>query len=166
MKIAFLEYRPWVLWEAVKKLRDMGVAEIKMIYYHGDLDDSTKKSEVEAKCQEYGIELSDVENLGFEEKMDNLYADSDTVFFFHLTLPGDHSQYFDERINVKYAKKKQDAGENRIWFYTTAGVNTIDLLNRTFPNHCIPVLDVDVDKKQYIFDYNFIKDKIIGTNHG
>lgn len=162
MKIAFLEYRPWVLWDAVAKLQVLGVEEIKMIYYHGDRDEPTKKQGVEEECRRLHIELKDVENLGFEKELDELYADPDIVFFFHLSLPGDRSQYFGDRINVIYAKKKQDAGENRIWFYTTAGVDSINLINRTFRGHCIPVLDIDMDANQYVFDYNFIKEKVLG----
>ncbi|MCM1043919.1 MAG: hypothetical protein NC417_00260 [Candidatus Gastranaerophilales bacterium] len=164
MKIAFLEYRPWVLWDAVAKLKGLGIGDIAIIYYHGDRYDPEKDSEVNEKCESLGVELKDIENLGFESKLDELYAEPDMVFFFHLSLPGDRSQYFGDRINVVYAKKKQDAGENRIWFYTTAGVDSISLVNRTFDDHCIPVLDVEED--QYIFDYEYIKKKVLGLKHG
>lgn len=165
MKIAFLEYRPWVLWDAIAKLKEMGVEDIHIIYYRGDRYDPSRNDEIESECHRLNIELSTVKNLGFEKKLDEYYADTDIVFFFHMTLPGDRSERFNERINVKYAEQKHQAGDNRIWFYTTAGSYYVDLLNKTFGGNCIPVPDFDVDRNQLVFDYDYIGNHILQQNH-
>lgn len=166
MKVAFLEHRPVVLWDAVERLKTMGATEIIMIYYHGDMDTPSMKKEVQERCGQLGVEIVDVKYLGFQQEMDKVYKDQDVVFFFHMRLPGDHSQYFSDQLSVSYAKKKQDDGERRIWFYTTAGMDDVNMLNSIFENRCIPVLDLDTNTNQYVFDYDFIRENVPGLNHG
>lgn len=160
-KIAVLEDRPWVLWGFVKKIKEMGIEEVIIIYYHSPKNyEQSNDDSIQKECDEQKVKLIHIEDLKFDEKMNELYSDGEMLFFFDLDI-GDRSSYFEERINVRYANEKWEKGDRRIWFYTTSGPYNVDQINRKFEDHCIPVIDFDQPNNILVFDYKFIKKRVL-----
>ena len=81
--------------------------------------------------------------------MNKLYGDKERIFFFDLVLD-DNVDYFEDRINVRYAENNKEDG--RIWFYTTSGVyNVTNLVNMFGEEQTIDVIDYDPEKNQIKF---------------
>lgn len=164
MKIVIVDDRPYFMWEAIGKLRDIGVNEIVLLYFHGTYTYRSEKDyEIEQKCTELNVKLSHIKtNLEFRKQLNAYYEDKDTIFFVEYNL-GDKTE-FEDRIDIIYAKEKKQKGDFRIWFYTTQGEQIIDRLNRTFDDHTIPTVQFIPQKYILKLDYNYIQNKILSGN--
>lgn len=167
MKVIIVDDRPFLMWEAVKRLKGMRpVDTIVMLYFHGILTYRKERDcEIEQKCKELGIELVQTDStLVFRKQLDKYYEDKDTLFFIDFSL-GDTPNPFDDGIDIIYAKeKKQQMNDFRIWFYTTSGMQTVDRLNRIFNNHTIPVVKFKPQEHVLELDYDFIENDIFDDN--
>ena len=151
MKLAFLEDRPWIVWQIVEDIKqNYDLEEIMLIYYNNEENtESEKLKEVIRKCKEKNIPFKEISRWNFDEEMNELYDDKDRIFFFDLVLD-DNVDYFEDRINVRYARNNKEDG--RIWFYTTSGVyNVTNLVNMFGEEQTIDVIDYDPEKNQIKF---------------
>lgn len=151
MKLAFLEDRPWIVWQIVEDIKqNYNLKEIMLIYYKNEENtESEKVKEVIKKCKEKNIPFKEISRWNFDEEMNKLYSDKERIFFFDLVLD-DNVDYFEDRINVRYARNNKEDG--RIWFYTTSGVyNVTNLVNMFGEEQTIDVIDYDPEKNQIKF---------------
>ena len=151
MKLAFLEDRPWIVWQIVEDIKkNYDLKEIMLIYYNNEENTESKKlKEVISKCKENNIPFKEIGRWNFDAEMNKLYDDKDRIFFFDLVLD-DNVDYFEDRINVRYARNNKEDG--RIWFYTTSGVyNVTNLVNMFGEEQTIDVIDYDPEKNQIKF---------------
>lgn len=151
MKLAFLEDRPWIVWQIVEDIKkNYDLDEIMLIYYNNEENTESKKlKEVISKCKENNIPFKEIRRWNFDAEMNKLYDDKDRIFFFDLVLD-DNVDYFEDRINVRYARNNKEDG--RIWFYTTSGVyNVTNLANMFGEEQTIDVIDYDPEKNQIKF---------------
>lgn len=151
MKLAFLEDRPWIVWQIVEDIKkNYDLKEIMLIYYNNEENTESKKlKEVISKCKENNIPFKEIGRWNFDAEMNKLYDDKDRIFFFDLVLD-DNVDYFEDRINVRYARNNKEDG--RIWFYTTSGVyNVTNLANMFGEEQTIDVIDYDPEKNQIKF---------------
>lgn len=151
MKLAFLEDRPWIVWQIVEDIKkNYDLKEIMLIYYNNEENTESKKlKEVISKCKENNIPFKEIRRWNFDAEMNKLYDDKDRIFFFDLVLD-DNVDYFEDRINVRYARNNKEDG--RIWFYTTSGVyNVTNLANMFGEEQTIDVIDYDPEKNQIKF---------------
>lgn len=161
MKIVIVDDRPFLMWETIEKLKDMGVKEIVMLYFHGIFTyHPDRDSEIEQRCAQLGVSLVHVKlNTDLMEKLDAYCAEEGTLIFMDFGL-GDIDT-FEERVDIIYAKNKMQSGEFPIWFYTGTGEQTVNKLNRIFNNHTIPVVKFIPQKDIFELDYDYIRNKIL-----
>lgn len=96
----------------------------------------------------------------YEEKLDEFYCRSDTLFLFDMNLHGDGSTLFNNRINVVYAKNKREKEINiypKIWFYTTSKPEQKSVLLEQFPECTLQVRCIGKDGVHLDFDDRFLK---------
>lgn len=151
MKLAFLEDRPWIVWQIVEDIKkNYDLDEIMLIYYNNEENTESKKlDEVISKCKGNNIPFKEIGRWNFDKEMNELYGDKERIFFFDLVLD-DNVDYFEDRINVRYARNNKEDG--RIWFYTTSGVyNVTNLVNMFGEEQTIDVIDYDPEKNQIKF---------------
>lgn len=130
--------------------KNYDLKEIMLIYYNNEENTESKKlKEVISKCKENNIPFKEIGRWNFDAEMNKLYDDKDRIFFFDLVLD-DNVDYFEDRINVRYARNNKEDG--RIWFYTTSGVyNVTNLANMFGEEQTIDVIDYDPEKNQIKF---------------
>lgn len=165
MKVTILEDRPWVMEGCIRKMREMGLEVVEMLYYYNIISEREENLHyVEKMCRELNLQLCCVDNGNFEEQLNKLYEVQEMLFFFDMDLIGDYSSHFDERINTIYAKKKkkEDGGDGRIWFYTSGPASAVEQIDMCFEHRRIPVVDFDTQSNQIVFDYDFIQKNILG----
>lgn len=167
MDIAIIEDRPWKMKKSIQMMQNMDL-KVTYIFYVCESDsvyEETKK-EIDHMCQKLKLECIRISARSeFEETMNQYYyKEKQLIFLCDLNLSGDVGEYFDKRINVKYAMKlkEKEGGElNRLWFYTTSGEDTNEQINTHFEGHNIPIEKIDDD--QVIFDFGEIQ-KIAAKN--
>lgn len=173
MKLAFLEDRPWIVWEMVMHIKTKyKLPEIMVIYYkNSENTENTeniententgngKLDELIKKCVDEKIKFKEINRWNFEEQMNQLYDDSEIKFFFDLVLD-DNVDYFEDRINVRYARDKKvkeakEGKEERIWFYTTSGAyNVTNIMNVFGENQIVDVINYNPETNQIEFAEN------------
>lgn len=153
MRIIILEDYPERLVETVKQLSDIcpEKCEVEVLFYN-------PQNESEAKMKELSERLSCpiivVDYWNFEEKLNELYSDSDTLFLFDTDINRSAPiEEFTYRINVRYALKKREETEEepyRIWFYTSVE-SLKPAVRRTFKEFAIEaekngaMVDIDLE---------------------
>lgn len=157
MKLAILEDRPWIMMKMLKKIRTIiPTDEISLIYYVASLEKTNElEHDIVLRCNEMNIKLIKISENEFESEMNKLYEDEERIFFFDLVLD-DNSDFFEDRINVKFAKNKIQ--DNRIWFYTTSGNYNINKIISLFGDQYIPVIDYDAKEEALIFQEDSLRD--------
>lgn len=170
MRIAFLEDRPLVIMDAINRLHESGLEIVTVFWFCDDSngEDSTFRARVINQYRELGVSLKRINRRNFMEELDKWYQEKDVVFFFDADLSRDFNGYFDERINVQYALKKQEeAGVRselfRIWVYTTGPAAVVAQIMSMFPGHYLPVREFRVRDKQVIFDNDYMARKVFDT---
>lgn len=151
MKLAILENRPWIVMNTIRKMKSIKqIEKIDLLFYENSF---AQKSEIEpsivAECNELGVRLIRIAENDFDSKMNELYSDKDRIFFFNLVLD-DNSDFFEERINVIYAKDRKD--DKRIWFYTTSGNYNITKIKNMFGKQYLPVIGYDIKQDALVFE--------------
>lgn len=139
MRIVILEDYPERLVETVKQLNDIcpEKCEVEVLVYdpQGDYGKKTEELTNMLSCQVTMVNYWDL-----EEKLDELYNGTDTLFLFDTDIDrGAVIEVFEYRINVRYALKKRGDAENqpyRIWFYTSVE-HLKRAIERTFGEHVI-----------------------------
>mgnify|MGYP004566061441 CR=1 FL=1 len=160
MNVTILEDRPWAVRKMVDEISKIeGVSERTLVFYCDSDKKKNDATEVMRKYQFDGVECYWVDDVEFESTMNKLFEDDKRLFFFDLAL-NDKAEYFEERINVKYAQKRFREGDKRIWFYTTSDTFDINKINKQFERHNIPVLDYLIHEKQLVFDINRVREII------
>lgn len=157
-KIVIVEDRPWVTEEAVKKIQEENIEIVAMVFYP-NLNSPKQKQEqlIEKFKKNTGVDVKTVSSQReFEEVMDILYQKEENVFLMDFDLKGDGSTNFDNRINVRYVKKRErEEHENkRFWIYTTGNVDVKNILAVQFKNH---VIDADFWEMQVEWDMDQIR---------
>ena len=162
VKITILEDRPWIVRKMAKKISEIeGVSEITWVfYYNGEENEAAK---VMQKYFPNDTVWRQVNDIKFEATMNELFEEDQRLFFFDLAL-NDKAEYFEERINVKYAQKRFREGDKRIWFYTTSDAFNINKINKQFEGHNIPVTDYLLQENQLVFDMKLVKKIIENAN--
>lgn len=156
MKLAIIEDRPWIMMRMLGKIRDIiPEEEILLIYYvNSAREESEYEEQLCRKCKEMKVEFKKIQDDSFEDEMNKLYDDQDRIFFIDLILD-DNSDFFEERVNVRFAmERKQD---KRIWFYTTSGKYNISKIKKEFGDQHIPVIDYDVEADELIFQEDILE---------
>lgn len=153
MKLAILEGRPWIIMNAIRKIKSIiQFDEIDLLYYVNSLEQKGKmEQKIFSECKKEDVRLIRITENDFERKMNELYSDKDRIFFFDLVLD-DNSDFFEERINVIYAKNRKE--DKRIWFYTTSGKYNITKMKNMFGEQYIPVIDYDVKQDALVLNEN------------
>ncbi len=161
MKIIIVDDRPYFMWGPIRRLKEMGVDEIVVLYYHGIFTYfPDKDSEIAQKCEELGVKLFHIDqDTELMERLDGYCAEADTFIFMDFGL-GD-TDIFEDRIDVVYAKTKMQPGGFPIWFYTGMGEQVIDRLNRAFDNHTIPVEEFIPQREIMELDYDYISGQVL-----
>lgn len=134
-KIVLLDDNPGFLQELVsqlKKYREICIQEI--LYFTQDvISDESKIRDIQEKL---GVKVRYVNQWNFDEVMDKLYADKDTLFLFDNVIEtGYEEEIFEYRIYIHYALMRKD--DRRIWFYTAARSVFKNRMNRLFPGYVI-----------------------------
>lgn len=162
VKITILEDRPWIVQKMAKKISEIEeVSEILWVfYYNGEENEAAK---IMHKYFPNGAIWRQVNDIEFEATMNELFEDDKRLFFFDLAL-NDKAEYFEERINVKYAQKRFREGDKRIWFYTTSDAFNINKINKQFERHNIPVTDYLLQENQLVFDMDRVREIIETAN--
>lgn len=160
-----MEDRPWVMTGFISEMERKADGEAgsgtfvkpEILYFvAGDtpaLRTATEKNykeEVRRFEEATEIRVKKIDETDFHEKMEGYYA-KDYVIFMDLNLTGNSAKYFNERINVQYAREKQKQkgeGERQIWFYTTGASLDADFLSSEFPNNVIEVISFVDGKAQ------------------
>lgn len=145
-KIVIVEDKPWATGDAVRRLKKGNVDVLRIVYYpnpYGDADEKRKLiRELEEKTS---VQIDTVNNQEeFVEKMEELYAEPDVVFFMDYDLKGDRTVNPEDRINFRYTKLKeyrenQDANLRKIWFYTISCVTNLEIITHNFPENVLHV---------------------------
>lgn len=162
MGIVILEDRPWVMKNNIINLQQRGVTVHKILYYC-ERDDRYNKSinRINELEDELNLEITRVTSFDFEEKLDQIFNFTTSIFLFDMDLVGDFSKHFQERINVMYAEDKRENGNgDRIWFYTTGPDSAKEQLMTYFPDRVVPVLQFDTEKEMVIMDIDFVVNEI------
>lgn len=137
MKIVILEDYPDRLGETVKQLNDIcpEKCEVEVLVYDPQNDYGKKTDEL---AEMLSCQVTIVDYWHFEEKLDELYENTDTLFLFDTDIDrGAVIEVFKYRINVRYAmKKKAENQPYRIWFYTTVE-HLKCAIEREFGDHVI-----------------------------
>lgn len=135
-KIYILEDHPERLEEYVKKIKKNPlVKSVEVLYYVSDWE---KKKNIEDLEKVLDTEVEIVSILDFQEMLDELYAEPNSLFVFDTQLLERDDQVFEYRINVSYALRKREENSNfRIWFYTVAGANYLRLIEDYFKDHAL-----------------------------
>lgn len=165
MKVIIVDDRPFFMWGTVERLKEMEVDMIVMLYFQGPFTYRKERdSEIEQKCRELDIQLVQTDStLELRKKLDEFYADEDTLLFIDFSL-GD-TDIFEDKIDIIYAKEKAQQTEKfRIWFYTTSGEHIVNRLNKIFKDHTIPVVNFKPQEYFLQLDYDYIQDQILNEN--
>lgn len=167
MRIIFLEDRPLVIMDAIRRLHDNGVEVATVFWFDDDLDEEDPIFLARAMNQykELGVPLRRINRRNFIEELDEWDQKNDVIFFFDADLSRNFDGYFEERMNVRYALKKQgEAGLRgepfRIWFYTTGPAAAVAQIMNTFPGHYLPIHEFRIRDKQVIFNHDDIARKV------
>lgn len=153
MKIVIVEDYPDRLAGVIEQLNEMCPEyEVVVLYYNPKNDCGTKAEELGRKLS-CNVMFANYWDL--EEKLNELYDDSDTLFLFDTDIDrGAVIEVFEHRINVRYALEKRRNAENqkcRIWFYTTVA-HLKCAIERTFGDYVImarqngALLSLELDK--------------------
>lgn len=164
MKVVIVDDRPFLMWETIGQLRDMGVDEIDMLYFQGDLTHRPERDdEIEQKCRELNVPLIQTKrNIEFRKAMDKYWEEENTIIFVDYNL-GD-TEIFEKKIDITYAKEKRHRENFCIWFYTTLGEEIVGRLNEVFNNHTIPIVEYIPQEEKLEMDYEYIQDEILNGN--
>lgn len=157
-KLAILEDRPWIMRKMLEPLRNQYMLnELIIIYYDGPKAHSNENAnDILEEYATKGVKVCRVNNLNFEKTLNDLFGDEERIFFFNLVLTNDNASYFEDRINVVYAKKKKEY--KRIWFYTTADRKSIHKVKKEFGEQFIPVSDYISGEEVLLLDIESVKD--------
>ncbi len=160
-----MEDRPWVMTGFISEMEQKvdGEAESRtfrkpeiLYFIAGDTPaqrmatEKNYKEEVSHFEEATGIKVKKIDKTVFHEEMEGYYS-KDYVIFMDLNLTGNSAMYFNERINVQYAREKQKqkgGGDGQIWFYTTGASLDADFLSSEFPNNVIEVINFVDGKAQ------------------
>jgi hypothetical protein len=165
MKITIVEDRPTVMREAILQMKDLGIQTECIICYDNQINRAQEvQKAISEMCERLNIQLKHASNIDFNKILDEAFKDKEMIFLFDMDLMLDFSRRFEERINVIYAKKKQEEGEERIWFYTTGPAAAVDSINKNFPNRNIPVIQFKAREQQVVFDNQFIERNLLGRS--
>ncbi len=162
MKLVIVDDRPFFMWDAVKELKDAGIDDITMLYFHGPLTYRPEKNkEIEEECERLGIKLVHAASrLELQIRLDEHCADKDTILFVDYSL-GD-TDIFDDRINIICAREKaQNPEDFCLWFYIGGDDRTVKRLNKVFDGHTIPVAEFKPQIHVLKFDMDFIRNKFL-----
>ncbi len=148
-----VEDRPWVMVGFIQDIRQKAlevgedVVEPEVLYYvSGDTGEQRKatenyyKKKVDTFKSKTSIKVKKINKTNFYENME-IYYRNEYIIFMDLNLTGSSAMYFNERINVQYAreKKKSVEEENQIWFYTTGASLDANFLSNEFWGNVIDV---------------------------
>lgn len=140
-RIVLVEDKPWKARNQILEMERVGIHTEAVLFFNNMRRQQLSKQILEW-LEEFekaiGQQVRFVGNLDFNQVLDEYYSKSDVVIVMDLGLIGDGSKVFSERINVRYAKSKDE--KDRIWFYTVGPRDQKALLFDNFPNH---VLDAD-----------------------
>ena len=148
MQIAIIEDRPWKMKKCIQMIRDRGSRVTHMFYMcESETVYQKTKKEIDRMRRELKLECIRIATRSkFEEIINQYYKDEHLIFLCDLNLSGNVGEYFDQRINVKYAMKlkEKEGGElKRMWFYTTSGNDANEQINTHFPGRNIPIKGID-----------------------
>lgn len=142
-KIVLVEDRPWFATDVTVDLQRQGIEFYRTIYYPSS---SLYSKDQDLLLQKYkektGVKVEEVhDQREFINKMDELYGKSDLVFLMDYDLKGDMGiDDFFQRINIKYAlEKRKEQAEEKIWFYTTGGLEVRAALLENFEGRVIRI---------------------------
>lgn len=164
-KWVIVEDRPWVMEIPIKELRkkaeECGHSFVEPIVLHFIPETEEKQKakkekygrEYQSFCQNTGIDPIQIMKDTFEAEV-NKYIDKGYTILMDLNLTGDNNDYFNNRQNVQYVKKKFGKNsQNKIWFYTTGASMDSRFLFIEFPGNYISVngfvdgnVDMDIDE--------------------
>lgn len=164
-KWVIVEDRPWVMEMPIKELRKKAeecghsfINPIVLYFIPGTEEEQKAKKEkykhgYQSFCHNTGISPIQITKDTFEAEL-NKYIDTECAIFMDLNLSGDNNDYFYNRQNVQYVKKKFGKNsQNKIWFYTTGASMDSRFLFIEFPGNYISVngfvdgnVDMDIDK--------------------
>lgn len=148
-----VEDRPWVMAGFINDIRQRAmeqgedVVQPEVLYYvSGDTQEQRKatetyyKTKVDAFRSATGIRVRKINKTNFYSRMDAYYNEG-YIIFMDLNLTGSSAMYFNERINVQYAREKKNnvEEENQIWFYTTGASLDANFLSNEFWGNVIDV---------------------------
>ena len=137
--IILLEDRPKRLKKFISEINSekQNNLEVKQVLYYNDSLEEDSEQVAELK-KELDTDVKIVNLWNFEQTLDQLYREEDTVFIFDAILEEKmENKVFSYRININYALKKRGEG-NKIWFYTGYGPDIRETLEQTFQDHVIP----------------------------
>lgn len=159
MQIVIVEDRPWKMVTSIQNIRESGikVEDIIFVCSSAEKTDQTKEKLSDLK-KNLSIRIESTDRYHFAEVMDRFYLNKNNLFFCDLNLSGERREFFNERVNVKYATeimKKEEGRLKRIWFYTTAGESTNEQINTNFKGRNISVKAVK--QNQVILDMEEIQ---------
>lgn len=143
-KIVLLEDKPERLKSLVEKLRNIAnVDEVRVFFF--DSRNMSKADVQSISDSSYSnIELINIWN--FRDKLDELYKEKFVMIFDTDLSEVLEENVFSYRINVNYAlKKKAEADDYNIWFYTLCGRDFQKEVEEIFPNH---VVDASLNDNQ------------------
>lgn len=155
-KIVLVEDKPWKVRNQILEMKSVGIQTETVLFFS-----NMKRQQLSNRVLEWlvkfetaiGQQVRFVGNLDFNQVLDEYYSKSDVVIVMDLGLIGDGSKVFSERINVRYAKSKDE--KDRIWFYTVGSIDQEMILRNNFSHH---VIDADTcENEQIEWDKDQIK---------
>jgi hypothetical protein len=166
MQLIIVEDKPWKLMDSILAMKKANLNVSTMVYHvcdKNDLDEEWQE-DIRKKMEELGVEMVTTHDETFRNTMKTYYANSENVILFDFDLVGGERIVFNQRINVIFAQEMaKETGRNppdRILFYTTAREETVEQINRYFPERNIRVVEISDNKhnKQVILDIDGIKE--------
>ena len=148
-RIVFLSSEPEGLKKVISKIQKVSGAEV--IVLHFKMSHWRDPNEIQKLSKKLKAEVIPVNFLSFENVIDKLYEEKNTVFVFETVL-GDYTEaVFSYRINISYAIYKKEKCKNindqRIWFYTVAGKEDKARIDELFGNYVIEAKVSDKNSK-------------------
>lgn len=132
-----------------KEKGEIDIAIDKLLFYEDNLNaEKVEGLEEVQKIRQKGIKVEWVNVISFDCVMDELYRDPDNLFIFDTYLLSDESFVFKYRINVSYALEK--INDKRIWFYTNAGADIKDNIDRIFGDM---VMETEIEEGRHILRF-------------
>lgn len=138
-KLVLIEDAPWRAEKSLIRLQKANVEIAKIFYYESALIMENKEL-LDMLQQKLKAMVETINAFDFFEKVNEYYKRDDIFILMDLNL-GDEIGGFDNRINVQYAKSKENKGKGKIAFYTTGGKDLKSMLERNFSNQLVDVLD-------------------------